>query len=373
MKISKGTGALLLLSVFSVSCSSFRTTERMAATTAAATPAEGMAQVDRTMANWPARPRLAVEEMTAKYGEPLEVTSEQITWHNKGPYTRIMVTKKEIPHDFPKPHMDFLEHTVNYNVPADKVDDLVAFDGSVTVNRTAGELSARCDLEGHNVLTLNLANDIIRGEKSYQQARTAFGNYVVEDVKGNHPGYVEKLQFEPHSFSKAAFADKPVIPGSPVRVPASDKSPQGGDAEIMAFVIAADDNEVLASSEAQKKKINAEVMSYAKMLHKEHGKNQGTIMKLGKDIKVVPADTTAVDQLRVKGAQELAKLIPLDGREFEKAYITAMIKNHNEVLAMIDNKLIPGAQDKALKTQLSKTRDHVAMHLEHAKKIEATL
>ncbi|HXH30258.1 MAG TPA: hypothetical protein VNJ01_05575, partial [Bacteriovoracaceae bacterium] len=135
--------------------------------------------VNKMTADWPARPKLAVQEMMAKYGEPLEVSSETVVWHNQGPYKRIMVTKTEIPHDFPKPHMDFLEHTILYNVPTAKVSDLVAFDASMTVNRTAGEMSARCDLEGHNILTLNLAKDIISGKKSVAQARKDFGTNVV--------------------------------------------------------------------------------------------------------------------------------------------------------------------------------------------------
>lgn len=60
------------------------------------------------LTGWPERPTLAVKEMMAKYGEPVEVSSEAIIWHNEGPYKRIMVTKKEVPHDFPMPHMDFL-------------------------------------------------------------------------------------------------------------------------------------------------------------------------------------------------------------------------------------------------------------------------
>ncbi len=51
----------------------------------------GMADVS----SWPERPRLAVKEMTAKYGAPLEVSSEAMIWHNAGPYKRIMVTKKK--------------------------------------------------------------------------------------------------------------------------------------------------------------------------------------------------------------------------------------------------------------------------------------
>ena len=91
--------------------------------------------------------------------------SETLFWHKAGSYKRIKVTRVEIPHDFPKPHMDFLEHTIEYRVPAEKASAIVAFDGSITINRTAGEMSARCDLEGPNILTLNLAHDMVIGKK----------------------------------------------------------------------------------------------------------------------------------------------------------------------------------------------------------------
>jgi predicted outer membrane protein len=328
--------------------------------------------VNKMTSDWPARPKLAVQEMMAKYGEPLEVSTETVIWHNQGPYKRIMVTKTEIPHDFPKPHMDFLEHTIIYNVPTEKVSDLVAFDASMTINRTAGEMSARCDLEGHNILTLNLAKDIITGKKTVAQARKDFGTNVVDDVLGKHPTYVEKLTFEPHTMAKAAFPDKPIIPGSPIRKETGDVKAMG-DAEVLAFVIAVDDNEVLAAAEAQKKEISKEVKDYAKMIHTEHGKNQKTVMGLGQKIKSTPTDTKAVDELRVKGAQELSQLVPLDGKEFEKAYMDAMVKGHQDVIAMIDGQLIPATKNSELKKQLMDTREHVSMHLEKAKEIQTNL
>ncbi len=315
---------------------------------------------------WPERPRLAVKEMTAKYGAPLEVSSEAMVWHNAGPYKRIMVTKKEIPHDFPAPHMDFLEHTISYNVPIDKIDDLVAYDASMTINKTQGEMSARCDLEGHNVLTLNLARDIINGTKTVEQARKAFGENVVADFGGKHPPYVEQLQFTPPT-ENVLFADKPVIPGSAMRdVPGTE----GTDAEVLAFINAVNVNEILAASEAQKKKVSQPVMEYAKMLHTEHGANMMMTSQLGQRINVTPSITKPVDALMKKGAGELATLIPMDGKDFETGYIDAMIKGHTEVLDMIDNKLMKTAKNDALKAHLTETRGHVAMHLDQAKKLK---
>ncbi len=330
--------------------------------------------MENVISDWPNRPKLAARGMMAKYGAPAEITSERMIWKNPGVYKRIMVTREEIPHDFPKPHMDFLEHTIEYNVPQDKVADLIAFDASSTINRTAGELSARCDLEGHNVLTLNLDRDIIEGKKTVAEARKSFGDNVVQDVMGTHPAYVEELQFKP-SEKSARFSDQPVIPGSPKRSGEDgvDTGKKTDDAEVLAFVIAVDDNEVLAAAEAAKKKPGSAVLDYAKMMHQEHGKNAGETMELGQKINVTPVDTAAVDKLRVKGAGELAALIPLKGDEFEAAYVAAMVKGHTEVLEMIDNKLLKSAENESVKKHLNETRSAVAQHLEMGKKLQASM
>ncbi len=62
--------------------------------------------------------------------------------------------------------------------------------------------------------------------------------------------------------------------------------------------------------------------------------------------------------------------MPLDGKEFETAYLDGMIKGHTELLDMIDNKLLKTVKNDALKAHLTETRGHVAMHLEQAKKLK---
>ncbi len=330
--------------------------------------------VDRILATWTPRPVLAAQQMLAKYGTPQEANSERLVWHNQGPYKRITVTKIEIPHDFPKPHMDYLMHTVDYRVPSAKATALVAFDGSVIVDKTAGEMSARCDLEGHNILTLNLANDIATGKTDAKRARTTFGKNVVADVKGEKPPYVTTLQFVPAAADKVRDADVSVIPGSPKR--AADMTMDSGpmtDAEILAMVAAVDENHVLAGAEAAAKKTSPQVLEYARMLHVAHGKNAEATLKLGAKIKVTPIETARVDKMRVKGAGELAALVPLDGDRFGTAFMAGMIKGHTEVLAMIDSQLLTAAKHDLVKKHLTATRGHVAMHLEEAKKVQATM
>jgi len=333
------------------------------------------AAVDRINAKWPERPRLGAVEMIAKYGLPQEASSERIIWHNAGPFKRVTVLNLETPHDFPMPHVDFLEHTITYNVPQDKIGPLIEFDGSSTINRTVGELSARCDLEGHNVLTLNLDHDIVTGKKTVQEARTAFGEIVTQDVLGKHPPYIEALQFEPHSMSAAAFVDKPVIPGSPMRANGADR-PAGdagkmNDAEILATAIAVDLNEILAAVEAGKKKMSQPALDYANQLHEGHGMNMVKAMKLGQEIGVTPMITGSVDKLQKKGAGTLATLVRLEGRAFERAYLAAMVKGHAEVISMIDNRLLKSANNDDLKKHLTAARADVAGHLEKAKSLQS--
>ncbi len=335
---------------------------------ASASTTEDQGTVEKIIANWPERPRLGAVQMIAKYGAPQEITAERLIWNNPGPFKRIMVMNLETPHDFPLPHVDYMEHTINYNVPQNKVGDLIAFDASSTINRTVGELSARCDLEGHNVLTLNLDHDIVTGKKTVAEARKAFGEIVGQDVTGKHPAYVEGLQFK--TMTATAFADKPVIPGSPLRAGDPAANGDGGDAEILASVFAIDLNEVNAAAEAQRKKMSQPVLDFAKMLHEAHGTNMTKTMELGQQMGSSPAITATVEGMQKKGAGELAALVMLDGEEFERAYLTAMVKGHEEALSMIDGQLLKTVKNGKLREHLTATRAHVAHHLEKAKELQ---
>ncbi len=149
------------------------------------------------VSNWPEASKMAVEEITAKYGKPDGVTADELFWLKKGVWQKICITKMESKHSFPIDHTDMMQTTINYDVPEDKMDDLGKFDGSVTFDRTQGTMSARCDKEGNNFLALNLANDIITGKKTVASARKAYGDIVKLKMKGGNPLYMAKLTFTP--------------------------------------------------------------------------------------------------------------------------------------------------------------------------------
>lgn len=144
---------------------------------------------------WPEASQDAAREMRGKYGKPDVESEELIIWLEKRQWKKIVVSKSESEHNFPLDHTDVLEQTVTYKVPAEMFDDLVEFNGSISINRTEGTMSARCDKEATNILTLNLAHDIVMGKKTVDEARRAYANILIEKGLGGSPEYMQKLNF----------------------------------------------------------------------------------------------------------------------------------------------------------------------------------
>src|SRR5690554_614654 len=146
---------------------------------------------------WPEESREAAQLVVDQYGEPDEITDFQMVWHRPGPWKRIIASRTFYPHDFPTPHIDAVESFIDYRVPPEKVTELAAFDGSVIVERTAGEVSARCHDEQANFLALNLMHDIVTGSRTVQDARAYYGKEFLDYRRGLPTPYMEKLRFQP--------------------------------------------------------------------------------------------------------------------------------------------------------------------------------
>lgn len=154
------------------------------------------AHMERMMQAWPKASREAVEFMTKKYGPPAAMTSGMAVWGKTGPWKRTIVYGTEVPHNFPAPHPDVMQQFIDYKAPASMYDELAQYDGSVVLERTSGEMSARCDKEGANFLALNLANDIVTGKRSVADARKMYGEQVMAMKAKKSAPYTEKLLFE---------------------------------------------------------------------------------------------------------------------------------------------------------------------------------
>lgn len=146
---------------------------------------------------WPDESREAAQLVIEKYGEPHEATDSLLLWYDVGPWKRMVASRTFYAHHFPVPHIDAVESVIDYRVPPEQCTALAQFDGSVVVERTAGEVSARCHDEEANCLALNLVHDIVRGAKSVAEARRYYAEEFLNYRRKQPTPYMERLHFQP--------------------------------------------------------------------------------------------------------------------------------------------------------------------------------
>ena len=174
--------------------------------------------LEKMTAAWPEASKSAIQSMNSKYGLPSAVTDDMVVWSSTAPFKRSIVFREEVDHQFPIQHSDVLMQTVDYRVPLDKVSQLSKFDGSLLIDRTKGEISARNDKEEMNILSLNLADKIVRGEMTAEQARREFSKKAEDFASGSTSNLITSLNFssrgitaDPDSMMQSQQEGKPSV------------------------------------------------------------------------------------------------------------------------------------------------------------------
>jgi hypothetical protein len=165
--------------------------------------------VDQVIVSWPAETKRIVTTSFEKFGEPVAVTSDSIVWHDVGDWKKVVIMNEPVDHNFPMPHKDFLLTWVPMKVPQNKIADLIAFDGSIMVNRTAGLVGVMCHREEANIAVLNLAHEIIQGTKDVQQARAELARVAMGLEQGTQDPITQELRFDVQRTEQTADPDQP--------------------------------------------------------------------------------------------------------------------------------------------------------------------
>lgn len=180
MKILRNLAVIGSVMILMVSCGSTKKNKEMSISKAMK---ESITKkgVEKHIVKWSIDSKDAAHAMMSKYGLPTDVTSNTLVWHHNGPFAKTVVYRDQVKHLFPTPHNDVVEHFVYYASPnANEVAKIWDFSGSVNLDRTLGMMSSRSDSEEGNILALNLADQIIKGEKSVSEARMDYGKYLMQ-------------------------------------------------------------------------------------------------------------------------------------------------------------------------------------------------
>ena len=145
------------------------------------------------------------------------------------------------------------------------------------------------------------------------------------------------------------------------------------DAQIAHIVVTANQVDIDAGKLAASKGSRKDVKAFGKQMVADHtGVNKQAVALVTK-LKVTPEDNPTSQSLKSGGAENVKNLKGLKGAAFDKAYIDHEIAYHEQVIDAIDKTLIPNAKNEELKALIVKVRPAFVGHLEHAKKIQASL
>lgn len=145
------------------------------------------------------------------------------------------------------------------------------------------------------------------------------------------------------------------------------------DGQIVAVVQAADSGEIAQAREALRKAKDGRVKHFAQHMLTDHSAAETKLSGIDGKAGINPQSNATAEQLRTNGEEIMASLKSASGGDFDKAYIDAQVKEHTKVLDLLDNKLVPHAQNADLGKALREIRSKVAAHLKDAEEIQTAL
>jgi hypothetical protein len=155
-----------------------------------------IAEAEAIIEDWPEAQKNVARQMLEKYGPPNEATPTKLFWYGNAPWKRTVLTSDTVAHNWPTVHSDFLTQVIDYRVPPEMFDQIARFDGSIIVDRTRGEVAARCDSEAANVLGLNMVHELVTGKRSVDEARETSTQNTVAYNLGRDAPCAERLLFD---------------------------------------------------------------------------------------------------------------------------------------------------------------------------------
>jgi len=145
--------------------------------------------------NWPKEIQAQARALIERYGEPSASDANALVWFNNGPWRKTVMHREGFTQAVMGRDRDHLEQAIDYPVPEDKVADIRRFDKRIEVNRATDEMSSHADAESMNFLALNLADEIVKGERTAQGARVFYRKVQLLEKAGKSSPYLEGLLF----------------------------------------------------------------------------------------------------------------------------------------------------------------------------------
>lgn len=145
------------------------------------------------------------------------------------------------------------------------------------------------------------------------------------------------------------------------------------DAQIAKIVMVVNTADSAGGTLAQQKAQNAEVKQFGQLMVTDHGALNKQTQQLAQRLGVTPEDSPVSQQLQTKTQQTAQHLQGLSGAEYDRQYIQHEVEMHQQALQMLDQQLLPNAQNPDLKKLLQDARPIYEGHLQRAQQVQSAV
>jgi len=157
--------------------------------------------------------------------------------------------------------------------------------------------------------------------------------------------------------------------GSTVDGASSDAGRGMSDGQIAGVMLQANTGEVSAALIALADSANATVTTFATMMVTDHKAASSNLVKIVRQDSITVAGSAVRQMLSAEASRTLSALISTPPGGFDATYVLSQVTTHTMVLQLLDDQLIPNAQDASLKTELQSERATVMNHLTAAQQL----
>jgi putative membrane protein len=149
--------------------------------------------------------------------------------------------------------------------------------------------------------------------------------------------------------------------------------PQLGERDVAALVLLANSAEVSYAQIAAARTTRPDVQALAQRMATDHTSLNAAFNDLLAQMDLTPSDAPAAVTLRERSNARRELLRDVAAQRFDSAYAQAEIETHQDLLQLIDQRLLPSAHRSALRDYLAAFRPAMRAHLAHAERLRATL
>jgi putative membrane protein len=160
---------------------------------------------------------------------------------------------------------------------------------------------------------------------------------------------------------------------SAASAPQADAPTALTDEQILQITHTANQAEIEQAKLAQSKSKDPRVKKLAAMMLKDHKAADAKGMAVARKGKLTPAPSPTSTTLESDAKSATSTLSSQSGADFDKDYVDTQVKEHQAVLDVIDQKLLPNAKSPDLIAFLNEVRPKIAMHLQHAQDLQSAL